>query len=118
MNARICLATTVAVAAAAAAPAAAPAPSALVNCGKVSAGGRTWEVGAAAVVCATARSIVRQVAVKKPDRVLRGGGGEVDQYAASFSGLKCFKSRKAKLGGSINCTSTDGKRSLIATYRG
>ena len=117
MNARVCFAATVALAAAAA-PAAAPAPSALVNCGKLRAGGSTWQVAGAGVGCATARSIVRQVAVKKPDRVLHVGGGEVDQYAAPFSGLRCFESRKAKLGGSINCTSNDGKRSVLATYKG
>jgi hypothetical protein len=94
------------------------APAKLVLCGKVSATGKTWQIATAGVACTTARKIVRAVAVKKPDRVIRAAGGEIDQYAASFSGLRCFKSHKTNVGGQIQCTSNDGKRTVLATYRG
>jgi hypothetical protein len=119
MNRRPLLAAALAAAAAGvAASTAAPAGTALVSCGKVTAGGKAWLVTAAGVKCSTAQGIVRQVAAKRPDHVLRSGGGVIDQYAASFSGLKCFKAQKPKLGGEIQCTSADGRKTVLATYRG
>jgi hypothetical protein len=119
MNARTLFAIALAPTAAAVTVAAAsPAAAALAPCGKVTAGGRTWATGAAAVPCAAARRIVGQVAVKKPDHVIRANGGEVDQYATSFSGLKCFRSVAPRKGGEIQCTSADGKKTVLATFRG
>ncbi len=114
------LATAVVLVAAIAAGSAAGAgtsTTALVNCGKVTAGGKSWRLGAAAVSCITARKVVREVAVKKPDHVIRAHGGEIDQYKASFSGLKCFKGQKSNVGGEIQCTSRDGKRNVLAVTR-
>jgi hypothetical protein len=115
------LVTTAAVSVAAAAAASAPstATAALENCKRLTAGGKTWQVSATAKAgCATARNIVRQVTARKPDRVSRAQGGELDRYRAPFSGLRCFKSQKAKLGGEIQCTSEDGRQTVLAIYRG
>jgi hypothetical protein len=99
-------------------PGASTSTAALVKCGKVSAGGKSWQVTAAALGCSTARSLVRQVATAKPDHVIRAAGGEIDQYTRSFSGFKCFKSRKTGVGGQIQCTNSTGKRSAFGSYRG
>jgi hypothetical protein len=97
---------------------AAPTSAALVRCGTVSAAGKTWQVGAAGVRCPQARRTVAEVAAAKPDRALHARDGEVDQYERSFSGLKCSRSAQAKVGGAINCTSTDGKKSVFGVYKG
>jgi hypothetical protein len=106
-----------AVAAGASATVAAPASAALVQCGTVSAAGHTWHVGGAGVRCPAARRIVVEVAGAKPDRALHARDGEVDQYERSFSGLRCSKSQQTKVGGAINCTSTDGKQSVFGIYK-
>jgi hypothetical protein len=114
---RIFLVTALAIAAAGAtASVAAPTARALVPCGKVAAAGKSWTVAAAGLACATARRVVGDVAIEKPDQVLHAQGGEIDRFAGSFSRLKCFRSRKAKLG-AIQCTSIDGKKSVIAIYK-
>ncbi|HEY1274342.1 MAG TPA: hypothetical protein VGF25_05510 [Thermoleophilaceae bacterium] len=119
MQTRIVLAIALAAAAAAAtATTAAPATAAVLPCGTATAAGKTWHVQAAGVRCVTARGIVRRVAVRKPDRVIHRAGGEVDAFATSFSGLRCSRSQKPRVGGAINCTSADGKRSVEALYRG
>ena len=119
MNARMLVATALAAAAATVtATNAAAATAALLNCGKVPAAGRSWQVEAAGVPCRTARGIVRAVAVQKPDRVIHARGGEIDQYAAAFSGLACVKSGQAKVGRAINCTSKNGKRSVYGISKG
>jgi hypothetical protein len=112
-------ATVLAVAGAGAtATVAAPATAALVQCGTIAAAGTTWHVGAAGVRCPAARRTVAEVAGAKPDRALHARGGEVDQWERSFSGLRCSRSQQARVGGAINCTSTDGKKSVFAVYKG
>jgi hypothetical protein len=114
----IVLATALAAGAAAMGATATPATAALVLCSTVTAAGKTWHVQAAGVRCPAARGIVRQVAARKPDQVIHHAGGEIDAFVTSFSGLRCSRSHKAKVGGAINCTSPDGKRSVEAAYRG
>jgi hypothetical protein len=118
IRATIATGVLVAATAAGAASGATAGTARLVNCGKLAAAAKSWQVEAAGVSCSTARRVVGQVAAAKPDHVTRGAGGALDQYKASFSGLRCFKSQKANLGGEIQCTSSDGKKSVIAVFRG
>ena len=119
MSMRAPLAATFVVAALAASVAAAAPTStaALVGCGTVTAGGRTWQVAQAALRCSTARDVTRRVAVAKPDQVLHRGGGEIDRYRATFSGLNCFKAQKKGAEGQIQCTSRDGKGTILSFSR-
>ena len=99
-------------------PTASAATAALRPCKSVTAGGKTWKVlRTATPSCATARSIVSRVAVAKPDQVLHAQGGVIDRYSASFSGLQCFKSSKASVGGEIQCTSRNGKQDVFGVYQ-
>lgn len=99
------------------AAAATTSPEALVKCGKVSAGGKSWQVEASAVSCGSAKGIVRQVATAKPDQVLHAQGGEIDRFKRTFSGLACFRSGKKSVGAEIQCTNTNGKKTVLAVSR-
>jgi hypothetical protein len=98
------------------ASAAMPARAALTTCHTVTAGGKAWHVQVAGAKCGSAQAIVRRVAVAKPDHVVRRSGGELDQYLATFSGLRCFKS-VAKVGSEIQCSSSDGKKLVLGIYK-
>ncbi|HZT91053.1 MAG TPA: hypothetical protein VFA05_03345 [Gaiellaceae bacterium] len=89
---------------------------AFANCGKLSAGGKSWLVEAAAVSCGSAKGIVRQVVAAKPDQVFHVQGGETDRFKRTFTGLYCIRSSKKSVA-AIQCVSRDGKKSVLAVSK-
>lgn len=80
--------------------AASSATTVLRSCGTVAAAGKTWQVAAAGVPCASARTLVRKFAPKVPS----SGVAHVGDYM----GMRCTGlAQNGKRG--ILCASTNGK---------
>jgi hypothetical protein len=94
---RLCLIVLVAAVAAGAASATS---SIAINCGTVSAAGKTWTVAVARITCPAGKGIVRKLAPKHVPATLR--------YAGKYSGMVCLGGvRSGKRG--IYCAGARGE---------
>jgi hypothetical protein len=102
------LVCTVVLLAAVAAGTASATSSLAINCGSVSAAGKTWTVAVAKIMCPAGKGIVRKLAPKRVPAGLR--------YAGKYSGMVCLGGvRSGKRG--IHCAGAHGEL-LLAQVAG
>jgi hypothetical protein len=79
-----------------------------INCGSVSAAGKTWKVAVAKITCPAGKGIVRKLAPKRVPAALR--------YAGKYSGMVCLGGVRSGRRG-IFCAGAHGEL-LIAQVAG
>lgn len=79
------------------------------QCGTVIAAGKSWTVYVRRFDCATARAIVKKLAVVRAPTTTRKERGILiypGVYSGLYSGLTCFSTDRGKLPTSITCNKT------------